>query len=146
MFYQYHQMWQRLRKHYMSQRVLICLATGMFVPPINRKVLYSLQYSMLPKTRVGIMEMWDTIKRLSISEQRKGQGGNRKKYYKYNYQHYSSSLQSQQSHHGYGDKQGRGRDMRDSLDSNSSGATVSLLPNGRPRIGRTKSYRQSDNG
>lgn len=32
--------------------------TGKFVPPIHRKSLYSLQYSMLPARRVGVGEVW----------------------------------------------------------------------------------------
>jgi phosphatidylinositol glycan class Q protein len=61
MFHQYFQMASRIRKHYLSPRVLLCLLTGKFVPPINRKNLYSLQYSMLPARRAGIMEMWEAV-------------------------------------------------------------------------------------
>jgi len=61
MFHQYFQMAHRIRKHYLSPRVLLCLMTGKFVPPLNRKNLYSLQYSMLPARRAGIREMWDVI-------------------------------------------------------------------------------------
>jgi phosphatidylinositol glycan class Q protein len=61
MFYQYFQMAHRLRKHYLSPRVLLCLLTGKFVPPINRKNLYSLQYSMLPAKRASITEMWNML-------------------------------------------------------------------------------------
>lgn len=64
MFHQYFQMGNRIRKHYLSPRVLFCLITGRFVPPIHRKVLYSLQYSMLPARRAGIMEMWDALNSL----------------------------------------------------------------------------------
>jgi phosphatidylinositol glycan class Q protein len=64
MFHQYFQMGNRIRKHYLSPRVLFCLITGRFVPPIHRKVLYSLQYSMLPATRAGIMEMWEALNSL----------------------------------------------------------------------------------
>jgi phosphatidylinositol glycan class Q protein len=31
------------------------------VPPIHRKNLYSLQYSMLPARRSGIMDMWHAL-------------------------------------------------------------------------------------
>jgi phosphatidylinositol glycan class Q protein len=31
------------------------------VPPIHRKNLYSLQYSMLPARRAGIMDMWHAL-------------------------------------------------------------------------------------
>jgi len=61
MFHQYFQMAQRIRKHYLSPRVLLCLMTGKFVPPLNRKNLYSLQYSMLPARRAGIREIWEVI-------------------------------------------------------------------------------------
>ena len=58
MFHQYFQLGHRIRGHYLSPRVLLCLTTGKFVPPIHRKNLYSLQYSMLPARRAGIMDMW----------------------------------------------------------------------------------------
>ncbi|KAI1139391.1 Gpi1-domain-containing protein [Hypoxylon sp. FL0543] len=64
MFHQYFQMGSRIRKHYLSPRVLFCLMTGRFVPPIHRKALYSLQYSMLPARRAGIMEMWEALNSL----------------------------------------------------------------------------------
>ncbi|KAH8668397.1 Gpi1-domain-containing protein [Xylariales sp. PMI_506] len=68
MFHQYFQMGNRIRKHYLSPRVLFCLVTGRFVPPIHRKVLYSLQYSMLPATRAGIMEMWEALNSLPATK------------------------------------------------------------------------------
>jgi len=61
MFHQYFQLGHRIRKHYLSPRVLLCLATGKFVPPIHRKNLYSLQYSMLPARRAGIMDIWHAL-------------------------------------------------------------------------------------
>lgn len=61
MFHQFFQMGKRIRKHYLSPGVLLCLLTGKFVPPINRKKLYSLQYSMLPARRAGIREVWGII-------------------------------------------------------------------------------------
>ena len=61
MFHQYFQMAHRIRKHYLSPRVLLCLLTGRFVPPINRKNLYSLQYSMLPAKRATVWEMWQAV-------------------------------------------------------------------------------------
>ncbi|KAK8082713.1 hypothetical protein PG984_001354 [Apiospora sp. TS-2023a] len=64
MFHQYFRMGKRIRKHYLSPRVVFCLATGRFVPPINRRNLYSLQYSMLPAVRAGILEMWDALNSL----------------------------------------------------------------------------------
>ncbi|PBP23056.1 N-acetylglucosaminyl transferas-like protein component Gpi1 [Diplocarpon rosae] len=57
MFHQYFQLGHRIRKHYLSPRVLLCLATGKFVPPIHRKNLYSLQYTR----RSGIMDMWHAL-------------------------------------------------------------------------------------
>jgi phosphatidylinositol glycan class Q protein len=61
MFHQYFQMAHRIRKHYLAPRVLLCLLTGQFVPPINRKNLYSLQYSMLPARRASVWEMWAAL-------------------------------------------------------------------------------------
>ena len=61
MFHQYFQMAHRIRKHYLAPRVLLCLLTGRFVPPINRKNLYSLQYSMLPARRATVWEMWAAL-------------------------------------------------------------------------------------
>ncbi|TQN68659.1 N-acetylglucosaminyl-phosphatidylinositol biosynthetic protein gpi1, partial [Colletotrichum shisoi] len=61
MFHQYFQMGNRIRKHYLSPQVLLCLLTGQFVPPLNRKNLYSLQYSMLPARRANFRQMWDAI-------------------------------------------------------------------------------------
>ncbi|KAL8341470.1 hypothetical protein RB601_005571 [Gaeumannomyces tritici] len=67
-FRQYSQMGHRIRKHYLSPKVALCLLTGRFVPPINRKNLYSLQYSMLPARRAGIMEMWEAITSLPLDK------------------------------------------------------------------------------
>ncbi|KMP01949.1 hypothetical protein CIRG_02088 [Coccidioides immitis RMSCC 2394] len=61
MFEQYFQLGHRLRKHYLSPRVILCLVTGRFVPPIHRRNMYSLQYSMLPARRVGISEIWSRL-------------------------------------------------------------------------------------
>ncbi|KAI1103408.1 Gpi1-domain-containing protein [Jackrogersella minutella] len=68
MLRQYFQMGSRIRKHYLSPRVLFCLVTGRFVPPIHRKALYSLQYSMLPARRAGIMEMWEALNSLPAKQ------------------------------------------------------------------------------
>ncbi|KAF2155331.1 Gpi1-domain-containing protein [Myriangium duriaei CBS 260.36] len=57
-FLQYFQLGNRIRKHYISPHVFLCLLTGRFIPPIHRKSLYSLQYSMLPVRRVGVGELW----------------------------------------------------------------------------------------
>lgn len=58
MFDQYFQLGHRLRKHYLAPRVIFCLMTGRFVPPIHRRNLYSMQYSMLPARRAGMAEVW----------------------------------------------------------------------------------------
>lgn len=61
-FNEYFQLGNRIRKHYLSPGVFLELASGRFVPPIHRKNLYSLQYSMLPKRRAGIWELWERLK------------------------------------------------------------------------------------
>ena len=61
MFDQYFQLGHRLRKHYFSPSVVLCLATGQFLPPLHRKSLYSLQYSMLPAQRAPISEVWNRL-------------------------------------------------------------------------------------
>ncbi|KAJ4293008.1 pig-Q [Collariella sp. IMI 366227] len=71
MFHQYFQMGHRIRKHYLSPRVLLCLLTGKFVPPLNRRNLYSLQYSMLPARRAGLVEMWNAVNSLAPDEKRR---------------------------------------------------------------------------
>ncbi|KAG8630530.1 hypothetical protein KVT40_002149 [Elsinoe batatas] len=60
-FSQYSQLADRIRKHYASPRVLLCLLSGQFIPPISRKSLYSLQYSMLPAKRVPVGELWRSL-------------------------------------------------------------------------------------
>ncbi|KAF2177837.1 Gpi1-domain-containing protein [Zopfia rhizophila CBS 207.26] len=69
MFHSYFELGNRLRKHYLSPGVFLCLFSGKFVPPIHRRNLYSLQYSMLPARRAGIMELWT---RLTEKEQGSG--------------------------------------------------------------------------
>lgn len=61
MFDQYFQLGYRIRNHYLSPSVLLCLATGQFLPPIHRKSLYSLQYSMLPARRASVLEVWTRL-------------------------------------------------------------------------------------
>lgn len=61
MFDQYFQLGHRLRKHYLAPRVIFCLVTGRFVPPIHRRNLYSMQYSMLPARRAGMAEVWTML-------------------------------------------------------------------------------------
>lgn len=58
MFQPYFDLGDRIRKHYFSPSVLLCLVSGQFVPPIHRRNLYSLQYSMLPAKRASIGELW----------------------------------------------------------------------------------------
>lgn len=62
MFQSYFELGNRIRKHYLSASVFLCLISGQFVPPIHRRNLYSLQYSMLPAKRVGIRELWNLLK------------------------------------------------------------------------------------
>lgn len=67
MFDQYFQLAHRLRKHYLSPRVILCLVTGRFVPPIHRRNLYSMQYSMLPARRAWMAEVWAQLTEKSSS-------------------------------------------------------------------------------
>lgn len=75
MFEQYFQLGHRLRKHYLSPRVILCLVTGRFVPPIHRRNMYSLQYSMLPARRVGIGEVWSKLTQKSSTTRVGASGG-----------------------------------------------------------------------
>ncbi|KAJ5574045.1 N-acetylglucosaminyl transferase component [Penicillium hispanicum] len=70
MFDQYFQLGHRLRKHYLAPRVIFCLVTGRFVPPIHRRNLYSMQYSMLPARRAGMGEVWSML-----TQPKKSSGG-----------------------------------------------------------------------
>lgn len=70
MFDQYFQLGHRLRKHYLAPRVIFCLVTGRFVPPIHRRNLYSMQYSMLPARRAGMAEVW-----AMLTQPKKNAGG-----------------------------------------------------------------------
>jgi len=65
-FSQYFQLGSRIRKHYLSPRVFLCLVTGRFVPPIHRRSLYSLQYSMLPARRVSVGDLWRMLTNGSV--------------------------------------------------------------------------------
>ncbi|KAL9085949.1 MAG: hypothetical protein Q9159_004449 [Coniocarpon cinnabarinum] len=62
MFHEYFQLGGQIQKHYLSSSVFKCLATGVLVPPLHRRNLYSLQYSSLPAQRVGIWELWKRFK------------------------------------------------------------------------------------
>ncbi|OAF99774.1 Gpi1-domain-containing protein [Paraphaeosphaeria sporulosa] len=57
-FQSYFELGDRIRKHYFSASVLLCLVYGDSVPPIHRRNLYSLQYSMLPAKRMEISQLW----------------------------------------------------------------------------------------
>ncbi|RAK99836.1 mismatch repair ATPase MSH2 [Aspergillus ibericus CBS 121593] len=61
MFDQYFQLGHRLRKHYLAPQVIFCLVTGRFVPPIHRRNLYGMQYSMLPARRATMTEVWSLL-------------------------------------------------------------------------------------
>jgi phosphatidylinositol glycan class Q protein len=61
MFHSYFELGTRIRKHYFSPSVFLSLASGQFVPPIHRRNLYSLQYSMLPAHRISIGELWEQL-------------------------------------------------------------------------------------
>ncbi|KAF7508586.1 hypothetical protein GJ744_009135 [Endocarpon pusillum] len=57
-FAQYSHLASRIRKHYLSPQVVFRLVTGRFVPPLGRGEMYGLQYSMLPRNRVSVGEVW----------------------------------------------------------------------------------------
>ncbi|KAF2666538.1 N-acetylglucosaminyl transferase component Gpi1 [Microthyrium microscopicum] len=61
MFHEYFQLGNRIRQHYVSLGVIGCLIIGRFVPPIHRRNLYSLQYSMLPAQRISIVDLWNLL-------------------------------------------------------------------------------------
>ena len=57
-FAQYFHLAARIRKHYLSPRVVFSFVTGRSVPPLGRGEMYGLQYSMLPRERVGVGAVW----------------------------------------------------------------------------------------
>ena len=61
MFDQYFRLGHRIRRHYLSPGVVLCVVTGQFLPPIHRRSLYSLQYSMLPAQRPSVLEVWNRL-------------------------------------------------------------------------------------
>jgi phosphatidylinositol N-acetylglucosaminyltransferase subunit Q len=71
MFHEYFQLGARIRQHYVSLGVIGCLVLGRFVPPIHRKNLYSLQYSMLPAQRIRIPELWNLLRKHSTDNGRR---------------------------------------------------------------------------
>lgn len=60
-FEQYFQLWARIRRHYLSPKVMLRLLTGRFVPPLGRNEMYGLQYSALPRDRATIGEVWNSL-------------------------------------------------------------------------------------
>ncbi|KAK5942674.1 pig-Q [Knufia obscura] len=67
-FEQYFQLGGRIRKHYLSPKVVFRLLTGRFVPPLGRGEMYGMQYSVLPRERANVSEVWK-----GLFEQRKEQ-------------------------------------------------------------------------
>ena len=60
-FEQYFQLWARIHQHYLSPKVVFRLLTGRFVPPLGRSEMYGLQYSVLPRQRATIAEVWKSL-------------------------------------------------------------------------------------
>ena len=60
-FAPYFHLGARIRKHYLSPKVVLRLITGRFVPPFGRSEMYGLQYSMLPANRVRVSEVWKAL-------------------------------------------------------------------------------------
>ncbi|KAK5057745.1 hypothetical protein LTR84_011746 [Exophiala bonariae] len=60
-FEQYFQLWARIRRHYLSPKVMFRLLTGRFVPPLGRNEMYGLQYSALPRDRATVGEVWNSL-------------------------------------------------------------------------------------
>ena len=60
-FEQYFQLWARIRQHYLSPKVVFRLLTGRFVPPLGRSEMYGLQYSVLPRERATVSEVWKSL-------------------------------------------------------------------------------------
>ncbi|ETI29456.1 hypothetical protein G647_01909 [Cladophialophora carrionii CBS 160.54] len=60
-FEQYFQLWARIHQHYLSPKVVFRLLTGRFVPPLGRSEMYGLQYSVLPRERATVAEVWKSL-------------------------------------------------------------------------------------
>ncbi|EXJ59703.1 hypothetical protein A1O7_03849 [Cladophialophora yegresii CBS 114405] len=60
-FEQYFQLWARIHQHYLSPKVVFRLLTGRFVPPLGRSEMYGLQYSVLPRERATVSEVWKSL-------------------------------------------------------------------------------------
>jgi phosphatidylinositol glycan class Q protein len=67
MFHPYFELGGRIRKHYFAPSVFLSLLSGEFVPPIPRRTLYSLQYSMLPAERTTVSELWERLNENKLS-------------------------------------------------------------------------------
>jgi phosphatidylinositol glycan class Q protein len=67
MFNPYFELSSRIRKHYLAPSVFLSLLSGEFVPPIHRRTLYSLQYSMLPAERATVGELWEKLNETDVS-------------------------------------------------------------------------------
>jgi phosphatidylinositol glycan class Q protein len=67
MFNPYFELSSRIRKHYLAPSVFLSLVSGEFVPPIHRRTLYSLQYSMLPANRATVGELWEKLNETDMS-------------------------------------------------------------------------------
>lgn len=57
-FSQYFQLGGRIQKHYFSPKVVFRLLTGRFVPPLGRGEMYGMQYSVLPRERASLSDVW----------------------------------------------------------------------------------------
>ena len=62
-FGQYFSLGSRIQRHYLSPKVLVSILTGRFIPPISREKMYQMQYTVLPRERVDVSELW---KKLSV--------------------------------------------------------------------------------
>ena len=60
-FAPYFHLGSRIRKHYLSPKVFFRLLTGRFVPPLGREEMYGMQYSVLPRERVSVAEVWKSL-------------------------------------------------------------------------------------
>ncbi|RMZ84358.1 hypothetical protein DV738_g745, partial [Chaetothyriales sp. CBS 135597] len=74
-FEQYSQLGNRIRKHYLSPKVVFRLLTGRLVPPLGREEMYCLQYSVLPRERVSIGEVWAQLNAKDDDNSSGGGGG-----------------------------------------------------------------------
>lgn len=60
-FLQYFQLGSRIQKHYFSPKVVYRLLTGQFIPPISRESMYQMQYTVLPRKRVSVAQVWKEL-------------------------------------------------------------------------------------